>query len=68
LLPRTRAYCCPACGWQGCLEPLEPDDAAPCPGCGVFLAPLTWLQTWGFALLVMAACAGVVALGTFVLR
>jgi hypothetical protein len=42
------------------LEPLDAGDAAPCPQCGVSLYPLTWVQTWGVALLLIGACVALV--------
>jgi len=48
--PRMRSYKCAVCKWQGTLEPIDPGDAAPCPECGVYLYPLSWMQTWGVAL------------------
>jgi hypothetical protein len=53
-----RQYRCEVCKWQGTAVPIDAGDAAPCPGCGVFLYPLSWFQTWGVALLLVgAACA-----------
>jgi hypothetical protein len=57
---RERSYRCAVCRWQGRLEPLDVSDAAPCPQCGVNLYPLSWFQTWGVALLMIAACVGLV--------
>jgi DNA topoisomerase-3 len=33
----------------------------PCPNCGVFLYPLSWAQTWGLALLMIALTLGGIA-------
>jgi hypothetical protein len=63
-----RSYRCHVCGWQGQLEPLDPGDASPCPNCGVYLYPLSWGQTWGFALLLIAAVVGFVFAVVFLLR
>jgi uncharacterized paraquat-inducible protein A len=57
--PRERSYRCTVCGWQGRAEPLDAGEAAPCPQCGVYLYPLSWVQTWGLALVIMLATAGV---------
>jgi hypothetical protein len=64
---RERSYQCTVCRWQGCLEPLDAGDAAPCPHCGIYLYPLTWMQTWGFALLLIGSCV-VLVLGYAFLR
>jgi hypothetical protein len=60
--PRTRSYRCAVCQWQGCMEPIDPGDAAPCPNCGVYLYPLSWVQTWGVVLLLITLCVGGVLL------
>jgi uncharacterized paraquat-inducible protein A len=56
-----RSYRCEVCRWQGRLEPIDAGDAAPCPNCGVFLYPLSWAQTWGLALLMIAVTLGGIA-------
>jgi hypothetical protein len=53
-----RSYRCEVCRWQGQLEPEDAGDAAPCPQCGVYLYPLTWVQTWGLALLLIGLSLG----------
>jgi len=45
-----RTYRCSVCRWQGMLEPIDVGDAASCPQCGVYLYPMSWMQTWGLAL------------------
>ena len=57
---RERSYQCRVCQWQGLLEPVDPGDAAPCPQCGVYLYPMSWMQTWGLAILLIAGTAGLV--------
>jgi uncharacterized paraquat-inducible protein A len=59
---RSRSYRCAVCQWQGTLQPIDPGDAAPCPQCGVYLYPLSWGQTWGFALLLIVLSVGGVLL------
>jgi len=60
--PSERTYRCSVCRWQGQLEPIDAGDAAPCPQCGVYLYPLSWMQTWGLALVLIATTlAGVFA-------
>lgn len=65
--PRELSYRCVVCRWQGTLEPLDAGNAAPCPNCGVYLYPLSWLQTWGVALLLIAGCVGVAVVGALLL-
>lgn len=65
--PRDLSYRCEVCRWRGTLEPLDA-GAAPCPNCGVYLYPLSWFQTWGVALLLIAGCVGAVVLGAMLLR
>jgi uncharacterized paraquat-inducible protein A len=65
--PRELSYRCEVCRWRGTLEPLDAGDAAPCPNCGVYLYPLSWLRTWGVALLLMAACVGAAVAGALLL-
>ncbi|MCI0703806.1 MAG: hypothetical protein L0241_22330 [Planctomycetia bacterium] len=65
---RERSYRCAVCRWQGMAEPIDVGDAAPCPECGVYLYPQTWASTWGFALLLIAASLGVVAVAALLLR
>ena len=55
---RGRSYRRPECGWQGRAAAVDAGDAAPCPQCGVYLYPLSWMQTWGVALIIMALVAG----------
>lgn len=50
---RERNYRCNVCRWEGPLEPIDAGDAAPCPRCGVFLYPLSWMQTWGVAIAII---------------
>lgn len=63
-----RSYRCAVCRWQGSLVPSDAGDAAPCPQCGVYLYPLTWVQTWGLALLMVTACLGFVLLAAAFFR
>ena len=42
------------------LEPTDAGDAAPCPHCGVYLYPQSWMQTWGITIVIVAAAVGVV--------
>lgn len=56
------------CGWQGRAEPIDAGDAAPCPNCGVYLYPLSWLQTWGVALLFIGGTLGFVAAAVVLMR
>ncbi len=65
---RERSYHCAVCRWQGQMEPVDAGDAAPCPQCGVSLYPLSWAQTWGVALLMVAAAVGVVAAAVILFR
>lgn len=65
---RERSYRCRVCRWQGSLEPLDVGDAAPCPQCGVYLYPLSWLQTWGSALLLIAGALAVIAAVVYLRR
>lgn len=63
-----RSYRCEVCGWQGTLEPMDAGDSAPCPQCGVYLYPLSWAQTWGVALgLIALAVVGLFVVVKFVL-
>jgi uncharacterized paraquat-inducible protein A len=55
-----RSYECKVCGWRGALEPMDAGDAAPCPQCGVYLYPLSWMQSWGVALGIIALAVGAV--------
>ena len=64
---KERSYRCTVCAWQGQLEPFDAGDAAPCPQCGVYLYPLSWMQTWGVALGIMA-CAVATVVAVAVLR
>jgi DNA-directed RNA polymerase subunit RPC12/RpoP len=48
-----RSYRCHVCGWQGRQAAAEGYGAAPCPGCGTYLDPLPWVQTWGVAVLLI---------------
>jgi DNA-directed RNA polymerase subunit RPC12/RpoP len=59
--PRELSYRCSVCRWQGQLEPVDAGDAAPCPDCGVYLYPLTWVQTWGVALVLVGVGVAVAA-------
>jgi hypothetical protein len=63
-----RSYRCTVCRWQGQLEPFDAGDAAPCPNCGVYLYPLSWVQTWGVALVMIGAALGVVAASLFLVK
>ena len=47
---RKRAYRAAVGDWQGSAGPTDAGDAAPCPQCGVFSYPLSWVQAWGVAL------------------
>ena len=67
-MAQLHSYRCSVCRWQGQLEPIDAGDAAPCPNCGVFLYPLSWMQTWGMAILLIAASLGVVAAAAVLLR
>ncbi len=68
MAPRERSYRCRVCGWQGQMEPLDAGDAAPCPNCGVYLYPLSWAQTWGVALLLIAGSVAFVAAAALLTR
>jgi hypothetical protein len=39
---------------------MDVGDAAACPECGVYLYPLSWGQTWGAALFIIALTLGAV--------
>lgn len=65
---RARSYRCAVCRWQGTAEPFDFGDTAPCPNCGVYLYPLSWMQTWGIAILMIVASLGVVAAAAVFLR
>jgi DNA-directed RNA polymerase subunit RPC12/RpoP len=67
-MSQSRSYRCAVCRWQGRLEPIDAGDAAPCPNCGVYLYPLPWGQTWGVAILLVAATLGFVAAAVFLMR
>jgi DNA-directed RNA polymerase subunit RPC12/RpoP len=67
-MARERSYRCAVCRWQGSAEPVDAGDAAPCPQCGVYLYPLSWAQTWGVALLLVAGTLGVVFAAVRLLR
>ncbi len=62
MLSRERPYRCKVCAWQGQLVPHDADGAAPCEQCGCYLYPLSWGDTWGLALVMVAAAMGVLAL------
>src|SRR5262249_25647129 len=66
--PRERCYRCAVCAWQGQVEPLAAGAAPPGPRPGVYLSPLSWGQPWGLALLLVAACVGLVVAAAFFLR
>jgi hypothetical protein len=66
-MSHERSYRCNVCGWPGRMEPVDAGDAAPCPNCGVFLYPLPWTQTWGFAILLIGATLGFVAAAVILL-
>lgn len=63
---KVRSYQCVVCIWHGVLEPLDAGEAAPCPQCGVYLYPLTWLQTWGYAFFLIAATVAFVFLAAVI--
>ena len=63
--PRERSYRCRVCGWQGQAEPADFGDATPCPQCGVYLYPESWLTTWGLALLLIGGTLGLVLAAAF---
>jgi len=62
-----KSYQCVVCRWQGQLEPLDADGATPCPQCGVYLYPLSWVQTWGVALALICAAVGFVLVAAWIL-
>lgn len=62
-----RSYRCAVCRWQGALEPEDVGDAAACPNCGVYLYPLSWVQTWGVALAIITACVALVGVAFWLL-
>jgi DNA-directed RNA polymerase subunit RPC12/RpoP len=64
---REMSYRCAVCRWQGQLEPVDAGDAAPCPHCGVYLYPLSWVSTWGLALLIMAGTAAALVAVAFLI-
>jgi DNA-directed RNA polymerase subunit RPC12/RpoP len=66
--PYEKSYRCSVCRWQGQLEPIDAGDAAPCPQCGVYLYPLTWLQTWGAVLAIIGAMVAAVVAAGFLMR
>jgi hypothetical protein len=53
--PKKLSYYCAVCQWRGTLEPFDFGDSAPCPNCGVYLYPLSWGQTWGVTIGIIAA-------------
>lgn len=63
-----RSYECHVCQWKGRMEPLDAGDAAPCPNCGVYLYPLSWMQTWGLALGLIGLCVVAVMLVAMAMR
>jgi len=63
-----KSYRCSVCRWQGQLEPVDAGDAAPCPQCGVYLYPLSWLQTWGVVLAIISATVAAVIAAGFLMR
>ena len=63
-----KPYRCGVCRWQGQLEPIDAGDAAPCPQCGIYLYPLTWMQTWGIALLMIGGTVAMVFVAIKVMR
>ena len=67
-MSRMWSYRCSVCRWQGQLEPIDAGDASPCPNCGVFLYPQSWMQTWGMALLLIGGSLGFVAAAVLLLR
>ena len=58
---QVRSYKCQVCGWQGQAEVLDVGEAAPCPKCGQFMYPLSWVQTWGVAFLLIGGVMASVA-------
>ena len=62
-----KSYHCSVCRWQGRMEPVDAGDSAPCPQCGVFLYPLTWMQTWGIALALNSGAVAFVFIAVFLL-
>jgi hypothetical protein len=63
---KVRSYQCVVCNWQGVQEPLDVGDTILCPQCGVFLYPLTWLNTWGYAFFLIAATVAFVFLAALI--
>jgi len=62
MCPGGLSYRCDVCRWQGQLEPLDADNAALCPQCGVYLYPLSWAKTWGVALMLIGVCVAAIVM------
>jgi hypothetical protein len=50
------------------LEPIDAGNASPCPQCGVYLYPLSWMQTWGVALALIGLTLALVVVAASLLR